>query len=424
MTNKTFCLGIDIGKYHHQATLINDEQQIVGQSIRFDNSLSGFASLLRMIKEHLPKSALIKVGMEATGHYFWHLKDYLLKSGFKDLYVFNPIMTQRLAKTRIRKVKNDRIDSLLIAQLTSKQPANFDLSGQANSQDLKQLKELTRFCEKLKSQKRFYQQQLSVLTERICPEFVGYFQSIFLATPIKIIKEYFLNNLNSEQLILQIVKTSRQRIGPSKAKDIISALDNSLGQGFRSQATGWQLKMILDSFDLIIKQITEVKDRIIQMSQEIEEIKYLDSCPGISPYIASVILAEIDDINRFNRPEQLTAFAGLDPSVKESGEYQRTQGNHISKRGSKYLRKQLYYAAKTAIIFDPELKAYYQKKKGQGKHYNVIVIAVARKILERCYVVLKQKRPYELRSRGQQDAILDPKCLTVLSTTRAWLYHS
>ena len=111
-----------------------------------------------------------------------------------------------------------------------------------------------------------------------------------------------------------------------------------------------------------------------------------------------MILCEIGNINRFSNKGQLTAFAGLDASVKESGEYRRKQGNHISKRGSKHLRRQLYYAAKTAIMFDPELTAYYQKKKEQGKHYNVIMIAVARKILMRCYAVLKQKRLYELRN--------------------------
>lgn len=412
-----FYLGIDIGKYHHQATLIDQKQQIVGPSFRFANSLAGFDLLRQTIKKQLPKSAMIKVGMEATGHYYWHLKNYLFKNGFNQCCLFNPIVTQQLAKTNIRKVKNDKTDSCLIAKLVSRQPDN-QINTLAENNDLKQLKELTRFCEKLKSQKRFYQQALSVLMERLCPEFQTCFSQLFLKTPMTIIKHYFLADLTQEQLIKIAVQTSRGRLTTEKSRMIIEVLNNSLGKDFRHQYSTLQLKILLESLDLIKKQLSEMQDQIEKKSQEFKEIEYLDSIPGISNYLASVILSEIGEINRFERKEQLTAFAGLDASVKESGQYHRTQGNHISKRGSKYLRKSLYYAAKTAIIFDLELKAFYQKKKAQGKHYNLIIIAVARKILMRCFAVLKQKRPYQLRPNAPVFSInQNSKHSTVLSTS-------
>lgn len=417
MTNKSFYLGIDVGKYHHQATLINQDQQIVGQSIRFNNTLSDFESLCQTIRNYVPDLTQIKAGLEATGHYYWHLKNYLENHGFSSVLVFNPIMTQQLAKTKMRKVKNDRIDSFLIAQMVAQHQSGGFL-GQKENKDLKQLKELARFCEKLKSQKRYLKQQLSVLIERICPEFSLGFRDVFSKTAIKTIKEYFLNNLTPELLVAEIVKTSRQRIDLAKAQEIVKTLDNSLGQSFRGPIANLELKMTLNSLDLILEQIKEVKDQVEKMGQEFEEIEYLTSIPGISTYSASAIFVEIGQIDNFDFQKQLTAFAGLDPSVKESGQYQRKQGNHISKRGSKYLRKQLYYAAKTAVIFDPELKSFYQKKKSQGKHYNVIIIAVARKILKRCFTVLKQKRPYELRS-GSKILVNSLEPAAVLSTDRA-----
>lgn len=393
----TFCLGIDVGKYHHQATLINEQEQTVGESLRFENSLSGFELLNQTIKKTiLPGGTVMRVGLEATGHYYWHLKNYLLGNNFGKFFLLNPITTQQLSKTKIRKVKNDKTDSLLIAQLTARQPDSLALPPTENK-DLKQLREITRFCEKLKGQKRFYQQELSVLLERLCPEFRAYFSNIFLPTPLLIIKSYFLDNLIDEQLIKAAIKTSRGRLGAQKAQAIINTLNSSLGKDFRHQYSTLQLKMILSSLDLIKSQIAEVKGKIEQESKQFKEIEYLVSIKGVSNYLASVILSELGDIERFSNKQQLTAFAGLDPSVKESGQYQRKQGNHISKRGSKYLRRQLYYAAKTAVIFDPELKAYYQKKRKEGKHYNVVIIAVARKILMRCHAVLKQKRLYELR---------------------------
>ena len=397
MENKSvFYLGVDIGKYHHQATLIDERRNQIGESLRFDNSLTGFELLTQTIKKRLPKNATVEIGMEATGHYYWHLKNYIADIGFGSLQIFNPIETQKLSKTRIRKVKNDKVDSLIIAQLVSQKTNNHPAIKE--NFELRQLKDLTRFCEKLKAQKRFYQQELSVLMERLCPEFSAYFSNIFLATPLMIIKKHFLGNIKSEQLVEAIMKTSRGRTSKAKAREIINMLENSIGKEYRCSNAKLQLKMLLESLDLSCKQIAKIKKQVEKASQQFKEIKYLNSIKGVSNYLASVILCEIGNINRFSNKGQLTAFAGLDASVKESGEYRRKQGNHISKRGSKHLRRQLYYAAKTAIMFDPELTAYYQKKKEQGKHYNVIMIAVARKILMRCYAVLKQKRLYELRN--------------------------
>ena len=214
-----------------------------------------------------------------------------------------------------------------------------------------------------------------------------------------IIKEYLVNEIAREKLITKISSFSRGRIKQERARKVIQELDNSLGLNYRSKNSQLQLRILLESLELTQKQIQEVKDQIEKQSQNfLEEMNYLTSIKGVSAYLASVILSEIGDISRFKNKDSLTAFAGLDPSVKQSGKYLRKQGNHISKRGSKYLRRQLYYAAKTAIIFDPELKSYYLRKKSQGKHYNVIMCAVARKILMRVYAVLKQKRLYELRT--------------------------
>ena len=391
--NKEFYLGVDVAKYQHQATLINSRGMIIGQSFQFSNSQAGFDFLWGRIKKQLPQKAVVIVGMEATGHYYWHLKDYFIQQGIT-VKVFNPIETQTLAKTKIRKVRNDRLDSLLIAELTSKKQC---LPLKNEKEKVKQLRELTRFSEKLKGQARFYKQEISSLMERLCPEFSAHFSQIFLKTPLMMIKEYFLNNVSKEELIEKIVRTSKARIKKDKAREIVLILDNSLGKNYRWENSKLQLRLLLQSLTLVETQIKEVRENIKKLSSKFKEVEYLTSIKGISHYLASVILGEVGKIDKFSNKKQLTAFAGLDPSVKQSGSYNRKQGNHISKRGSKYLRRQLYYAAKTAVIFDPELKAFYEKKKAQGKHYNVIIIAVARKLLMRVYVLLKQKRPYELR---------------------------
>jgi len=232
MSQKQFYLGIDVGKYQHQATLINQEGKMIGESIRFSNCQEDFKKLSQTIKEELPEKAILKIGLESTGHYYFHLKHFLLEQGFNYLTIINPIETQDLAKTRIRKVRNDKQDSLRIAQIIKRKEIKPSFK---ENQLLRQLRELTRFSEKLKAQSRFYQQEISLVLERLCPEFFACFSHIFPATPMMIIRKYFLEKKSAPELIQLIKQTSRGRIKETKAKEMVDILDHSLGNYYRSQ---------------------------------------------------------------------------------------------------------------------------------------------------------------------------------------------
>ena len=106
------------------------------------------------------------------------------------------------------------------------------------------------------------------------------------------------------------------------------------------------------------------------------------------------ILAEIGDINRFKSSSALVAFAGIDPTVRQSGEFSSTH-NHMSKRGSPYLRHAIFLAATTCSFHNSPLNAYYKKKREQGKHHLTATGAVARKLTTVIYAVLRDGKPYE-----------------------------
>lgn len=393
-----YYLGIDVGKYEHQATLINEQHERIGESIRFKNTHESFQKWMHQIKRSVPESAEITAGMESTGHYWINLRNFLQDTGMTNIQVINPIETQQVSTTRIRKVKNDKVDSLIIAQIISRSQKRAVVEDDQRTA----LKRLTRFYDKMKRQETFVKRELNSLLELICPEFEGLFKNMFLKTPLTILRTYTdlrtLLTVDGEAFCALLTKESRGRITSDRALTILQTVQHSIGQHHWDDIAVIQVRMLLDTLELIQKHVIELKKEIEQSSDHYADKRYLVSIPGVSSISAAIYLAELGDISKFHTKHQLTAFAGIDASVCESGNYKRTQGNRISKRGSKYLRKQLYYAAKTAVIFDPELKAYYVKKKQEGKHYNVIMIAVARKLLMRMYVVLKQKRVYEVRS--------------------------
>lgn len=110
-----------------------------------------------------------------------------------------------------------------------------------------------------------------------------------------------------------------------------------------------------------------------------------------------MVVHEIGDINRFDSPAGLVAYAGLDPRVKESGKREHGRGR-ITKRGSVYLRAALYLAANVARIYDKGLDDYYEKKKSEGRHHKEILCMISRKLLHRIYAVWKGERMYAKKS--------------------------
>lgn len=125
------------------------------------------------------------------------------------------------------------------------------------------------------------------------------------------------------------------------------------------------------------------------------------SIPGIGELTAATILSEIGQVNRFPTEKQLVAFAGLDPSVFQSGKFKSTN-NRISKRGSSYLRKALYQATIDAISnrkngpVNPVLSAFYTKLKAEGKSPKVAIVATSGKLLRIIYGILKSQKPFSI----------------------------
>lgn len=121
--------------------------------------------------------------------------------------------------------------------------------------------------------------------------------------------------------------------------------------------------------------------------------RLLRTIPGIGPKIVVTLITEIGDINRFKSAKALVAYSGLDPRVKQSGASLK-HNTHITKRGSPFLRRDIFIAATIAVKWDHELGLYYQKKRNEGKGYREAVVAVSRKLINRIYAVWKRKTPY------------------------------
>jgi len=393
-----FFLGIDIGKNNHVASMLDDKGKPVFKAFSFANTTDGGESLLSKLEKHDANSANLVVGLEATGHYWLSVYSFLRNKNFK-LHVINPIQTDGWRKgIEIRKRKTDTIDSLLIADLV--RYGDF-IEARLPDEAVLSLKNLTRFRTYLVDSISDLKRKVICVLDQVFPEYQHIFSDVFGATSKEVLLQFAspaeLECLSVDTLAELLAKISRRKIGSDKADELSNAAKSSFGVTFCRDSFTFQLRMMIEQIKYIETQVKDTETEIKRIMQMLASP--IMTIPGIGKTLGAVILGEIGDITKFDNPKKLVAFAGIDATVKQSGEFEGTE-NHMSKRGSPYLRRALFQAALVASVGkkpDPVLSAFYQKKITEGKHHNTAVGAVARKMCNIVYYVLTENRAYEVR---------------------------
>ena len=386
-----YIVGIDIGKNHHEASIVSPEGKQIGHSLRFATTHKGADSLMSFIFNNIGNSSCI-FGMEATGHYWYPIYSFLKARGYT-IYVINPIQSDSLRKMYIRQTKNDSIDSFLIAEVI--RFGQFTTTSMAD-ENILAMRQLCRYRDSVISSRTEIKLRISTIMEQIFPEYEKQFSSLWLSTSMGILEKYLtpenIENAPIDELFEIIKDKSHNKLTMKKAISIREAAADTFGIKIAQDAFSFQLKQLIDRMNFLDKQIEALDCQILEYYEKFD--CYLHTIPGIGMIAAATILAEIGDINRFKSSSALVAFAGIDPTVRQSGEFSSTH-NHMSKRGSPYLRHTIFLAATTCSFHNSPLNAYYKKKREQGKHHLTATGAVARKLTTVIYAVLRDGKPYE-----------------------------
>lgn len=384
-------VGIDIAKRKHVAYTLDGEGQPVGKTLGIGNDRDGFDKLLAHLGE---LETEITVGLEATGHYWLALYSHLAEANY-EVIALNPLQVQAYRKSSIRKRKDDRYDAFWIADYIRISRQLFSPSVQP---DLVQLRELTRFRVNLSQQIGDCKRKVIGTLDRVFPEYETLFSNVFIQTSHQLLADartpQEFADFDLSELSQKLQKTSRGRHGQAKAREIQTLAARSVGVGFLGNALRVQMTCMLQQLALLEQQLAELDTEIKAIMDRMPQ--HITSIPGIGPVTGATILAEIGDVQRFDSPEKLVAYAGIDPVVYQTGE-SRAPNTRMSKRGSPDQRQALWQAAFTASRFDPQLRDYYQRKRAEGKAHGTAVGAVPRKLLHRIYIILKEGRPYVIR---------------------------
>ena len=384
-----FC-GIDMAKHKHVACIIDQNGQYLLRPKSIRNDADGFQNIHNCLKQ-TGRATSILTGMEATGHYWYSLHDFLTRQGYK-VVVLNPIQTAHQAKQAIRKCKTDKYDAFHIASIL--RTGQYKAAVVPNELAMT-CRQITRLRYRMVKQTSMIKQLVYSRLHPAWPEYEGLFSNTFGTTSMKLLqtaptpKE--LIELDPDDLSELIHKASKGRFGPAQTQKVIKSAKNSVGmkRGHYGLSTG--IKFLIEQIVALDPVSKKMDAEIVKLAAKVPQ--YLFTLPGATELSIVSLYGEVSPIETFTKPSQLVAFAGLDPKVFQSGQYDAPR-RCISKRGSPYLRRSLWQMAYRALITEGDLRDFWRRKHRQNKHHLVATTAVANKLCHVVWRIMTDRRDY------------------------------
>ncbi|KRM29017.1 IS110 family transposase [Schleiferilactobacillus harbinensis] len=388
--------GIDVAKNKHDVAVIGSDGTVYVRHQMITNNIEGFIRLKETLDNLIKATGEdIQVGLEDTGHYCYNIISFLREHRFS-VFSYNPLIIKEFAKSAtLRKTKTDRKDAMTIARklLTDVDKVHFETNPH-----MIELKYATRYVARVKQDLTKQKIQYIRILDITFPELVKtlggkndmahtqYVRALLKAYP----SPRELSRAHLRTLTHLVQEASQGRYGRDRAIQIREAAKHTVGQN--SAALRFELLETISA----IAQLEERKATAEEMVNEVmQTIKSpLLTVPGIGNTLGSIILAELRNIASFRSPGQVLAFAGSEPSVSTSGENQVETG-HMVKRGSPQLRWALNQAARLCAQYSPNMRRYFDKKLGEGKHYNVALSHVVKKLVRVIFHILKYNAVWE-----------------------------
>ena len=380
-----YYVGIDISKYKHDFCIISNTGEIIIENSSFENNQKGFQQFLDLLKPY--DKQYVRIAFEATGHYSLNLEMFLNNQDYSFMKI-NPLVVHQFLKARsLRRTKTDKADSLTIA--------NYLMSVQyiPNSKLLYHtysLKSLCRSRESLIKQRSKIAVLLTNQLDLTFPELKPFFNNIFSSTLIYLLDRY----KNSSHIALMkdydsLRKISHGRFTYSKFIKLKELASNTIG--YHDDNTDLLISTYISLYKDLSNKIDPINKQISIIIKELNP-KML-SIPGLGEISAASILSEFGDIKLFSSPNKMLAFAGLEPSINQSGTLQ--SNGKMVKHGSGHLRFAIMNSAMIILRYSPTFYDYYIKKRYEGKCHRVALSHVCKKLIRVIYTLEKYNKNFD-----------------------------
>ena len=192
--------------------------------------------------------------------------------------------------------------------------------------------------------------------------------------------------------LVTLLRPKAPRMAERLVEDIFAALDEQTVVVPGTDAAALIIPSLISALDSILDQRKHLAARIEELLEAHPLSPVLTSMPGIGVRTAAVLLVTIGDGSAFATAGHLAAYAGLAPVTRSSGSSIR--GEHPARRGNKQLKRAFYLAA-FASLSQPESRAYYDRKRREGKHHVAALVALARRRIDVLFAMLRDGTFYQ-----------------------------
>lgn len=389
---ESLTIGVDVSKESFSAAGLDGKgTRCFAQDCTMDSD--GFSKFLKTILAQQPDVSAVIVGMESTGCYHINLFSYLTSQGIRAA-VINPLLISNFAKLALRKTKTDKKDALTIAQFLL---AHTDkISQMSISQDMQDMRDLARERESLSHLISATKTEIKRVLQTTFPE-LERLCSVYSGIMLEFLKEFpsaRLIGLAKPRAIAKAMEPrgSGGRISTFTAEDVIKLAKNSIGTVSPAKETILRGKIstllhLEDRRDELTAMLTDYCNSLM-----VEDLEIVTSVVGIGNGTGTTFLAEIGKVESYETHKHLIAYAGIDPTVYQSGKFEGK--SRISKRGNRHLRRVLWLMTVNVILNNDNFRAYYQKKKQAGLPYKKAVMATMHKLVRMLFAMLSHRQRY------------------------------
>jgi transposase len=399
-----YYLGLDAAKHKLRVALRGSAERLLLER-DLPVSAAGRRELFALLDQHLPVGTKVLVLIEATGVLHLHWAAALAKAGHA-VAVINPLMARRLyrVKNSLRENKTDPIDARQLCALAARD--GVELLGKYRFT----LAPARCTLQRLQSVRRSWRSALTNLKKTYGNLLDLIFPELGRLLEIDGVGiRALLQKAPTPQAIARIRLSSLQKdwkLRP-KAQALKALAADSIADPDLAAASAPALVRLLQS-------MAQLEARLLALDRQIEQLAeqacspqtkaLLQTLPGFGAITAAKVIAHLPEeiiYSGTNRTAatRLQAFMGNDPRLKESGQWKGQA--KMSKRGVEMLRTSFFQAAFSASVFDPELKAFYQRKRAQGKCHLVALSNLMRILTRRLVAVLRSGQPYVPNHRPQ-----------------------
>ena len=383
---ETIYIGIDIAKYKHDFCIISSTGEVIVQNNSFENNKKGFQLFFSYLKPY--NKADVQILFESTAHYSMNLELELIDQGYSFMKMNGLIIKQFFKAQTLRKTKTDKADAFA---LTHYLMANTYKPNSNRLYHIYSLKSLCRTRDRLVRERSKFKIYITNELDKSFPEIKKFFDNKISITLLYILEKY----KNKNKIALMKDYDSRRKVSAANFSfprflQLKQLAKESIGHP--TETSDFLIQSYVKSINCLSEQIDSIEKQIIESVRKLDT--HILSIPGIAEISAGSIIAEFGDIKNFESPEKMLAFAGLEPSIRQSGTLS-TEG-HMVKHGSGYLRNTIMRVVNSLVMHDQVFNDYYNKKRDEGKHHLVAQSHVAKKLIRIIYTLETKGIDYDI----------------------------